>query len=339
MKASLKEISKRANVSVATVSLVLNGKNVSIRPETKERVFRAAKALNYVPNRAAVALVTKKNLAIGLIVPDITNVFYALLAKSISLELRKQGYDLLLGITDNQHNEDIRQIEMLSTRVDGIIDVFNDSDDSEYGQTIAGLANGKMPLIMMDRRIESLDVPSVSSDNVQEGYLGTKHLLENGHRRIACIAGAEVSLSGRRRVEGYKKALQEYGVPFDPALVFSGGYRMEGGEAAAERIFDDPGITAVLSCNDMMCLGVCRAARNRGIRIGEDISVVSMDDVIFNSLYEVSITCVRGDIEGLGKKAVDLMMNRLHPERPIEVREPEAPKLVVRESVKNLNKA
>lgn len=334
MSAKLKDIAQRLNLSVSTVSMILNDKGIRIPEETIGLVKRTAKEMDYQPNRLAKSLVTRKSMCIGLIVPDIQNLFFAELAKHVGNYLKKAGYNLLLCNTDYDKNEDIRQIQMLrANTVDGIIGIFTNSDDYEYQCEIDKLISSKIPLVMMDRIVSNLSTPYVGTDNLYGGYIATKHLIQNGHKGIAFISGPPATVSGQNRYEGYCRALEEAKLPLYEQYVFSGDYQHKSGYEAGKKILSMPEITAVFAGNDMMAYGVYQAVREAGKTVGKDLSVVGFDDLQFSAMLDVPLTSVKQNIVEIAQRAADILLAAVNGDRKAPEKGLTAPTLSVRNSV------
>ena len=339
MAATLKDIAQRLNLSAATVSMILNNKSVRIPKETEELVRRTARELNYRPNRMAVSLVTKRTMNVALIVPDIQNTFFAELAKYVGDYLKTKQYNLILCSTNYDVQDDIRLLRMLRAQmVDGIIGVFT-GEDPEYTREIERVLADKIGIVMMDKVVSGVTTPYVGTDNFYGGRLAGRHLVENGHRRIAVITGPLGSVSGQQRLAGCRAALEEAGVTLDASMIYEGDYQYDTGYEAGKKIAQREDVTAVFACNDMMAYGVYKAAQEAGRPIGKELSLVGFDDLRFSSMLEVPLTSVRQPVREIAARAVDILLGNLaggagEPADGVGGLTP--PSLVVRESVVRL---
>lgn len=341
MAAKLKDIAEKLSLSPATVSMILNNKGIRIPKETEDLVRRTAEELNYHPNRMAVSLVTKKTMNVALIVPDIQNAFFAELAKYIGHYLKIKQYNLILCSTNYDVQDDIRLLRMLRSRiVDGIIGVFP-GEDPEYTREIERVLADNIGIVMMDKVVSGVTTPYVGTDNFLGGLLAVRHLIENGHRRIAMITGPMDSVSGRQRLAGGRAAFEEAGLSMDESLVFKGDYQYDSGYEAGKAIAVRSDITAVFAANDMMAYGVYKAAQESGRKIGKDFSVVGFDDLRFSSMLEVPLTSVRQPVSEIASRAVDILLNNISMDSEsggtLEAGGLTPPSLIVRESVVKLN--
>lgn len=335
IKSTLKDIAADTGFSLTTVSLVLNHKPCKIPDTTKAIIFESAKRLEYRPNRLAVSLVKKKSDTIAFVVSDIRNTFFASLAKGVEDACRAYGKTMILCNTDNQHEQDIRYINMLVDKgMDGIVYGMSGDTNLEKGRECCQLMeNQGMPFVMVDRYFKELDYPCIKVDHVQGGYLAAKYLIEKGHRKIACASGPAFLDDAADRLRGVQKALEEAGIPFDPSLVYEGPYEMETGEQAFA-YFQDKSYTAVFAFNDLIAYGFYTQARKAGKRIPEDFSLVGYDDIYFSAILETPLTTVHQPVYEMGKKAAKKLFHIIDAEPEEEQTIVLEPYLVERESVK-----
>ena len=333
MRATIKDIAKQAGVSITTVSLVLNGKAYKIPDQTKKIVLDTARELNYTPNQMAVGLVKKRSQTIGLIVPNISNTYFATMALGVDEACRKYGNALMLCNSGDQHKLDLEYITRLAGQgCDGVIFIMaNDSDDAACKESLKMLHDLKLPFVMLDRFIIKKGCPSIIVDHVKGGELVTRHLLGLGHRRIGCVVGPEHLVDARQRYEGYVKAMKEAGVDVDPELVIHGDYSRKGGYEAA-KILLDRHATAIFASNDMSALGVMQYLEEQKVRVPEDISVVGYDDIMFASLLKVPLTTIHQPIYEMGVEAVQQLMRQINQEEYEKGAVIFEPELIIRES-------
>ncbi|NLJ83782.1 MAG: LacI family transcriptional regulator [Halanaerobiaceae bacterium] len=306
MRVTIKDIAREAGVSVTTVSRVLNNK-ADVSDKTREKVLKIIDRLNYNPNSIARGLVMNKTYTIGLIVPDISNAFFAEIAKAIEDELREYGYSVIFCNTDNDKDREKESIDLLrSKQVDGLIGAFSHDSKDE----VLALGKAGLPIVQIDRLVDDSQIPSVIIDNILSGYEATEYLIKKGHRRIAHITGALDTNTGIRRAEGYRKALQEYGIEIDEELVMEGDFSQESGYLAMKEILErNKDLTAVFAGNDMMALGAYRAIYAAGLKIPEDISIIGHDDFTLASLVSPALTTMQQPIYKIGKVAASLLID------------------------------
>jgi LacI family transcriptional regulator len=314
MSITLKEIAKQANVSPSSVSLVLNNKPNRISEKTRELIKKIAQENQYTPNVAARSLVTRKTKTLGLIIPDIENLFFSKLAKTLEMEVRKDDYTLIIVNSNDNFYEDLLLIDLLISRgVDGLfLDISNEAylHQEEMKEKLSQLP---IPYVMIDRVFDSFDCNKVYFDNLTGSYLATKYLLEQGYRKISCICNTYISNNSLSRINGYKKAMVEYGVKIPKEYIIPENYRIEGGYDAGEQILETD-CNAIFISNDMMTLGLMKKFIECGIRVPEDYMIVSYDNLLSDFLFGVKISSVDQDINELGIRAWMVMKNSLQEE-------------------------
>lgn len=338
MKVTIRDIAREAEVSVTAVSLVLNGRPNNVSESTIDRIRAIAEKHHYSPNQTAVSLVTKKTKTIGLVIPDISNNFFAELAKAVEHHCNEAGYSVVLCNTNNDSAKDRTSVDLLVRRgVDGLIITFSPWEDSpEKAVFVEEMNHLAVPFISLDSWIDGLTGSGVSIHHSKGGYLATKHLIGLGHSRIGCITGSKHNYSAVRRLKGYTSALLDSGLPFDPEFVEEGDYGYRSGYEAALRLISK-GVTALFVSNDLMAYGAYLAAKESGKRIPADLSIVGFDDLFFSSMLSVPLTTVRQSVDVLGKTACELLFGQMRHEEPeIQYLQLE-PRLVVRDSTRSLS--
>ncbi len=313
-KVTIKDIAREAGISPAAVSLILNNKPCRILEEKKQLVREIAKRENYVVNQAAKSLATRKSHMLALILPDIENMFFSSLAKQIENRCRKEGYSLIIASSDDRWENDEKLLRVLESRgVDGIFLIMS-LEAMEHGERLLEeLSLLTMPYVMIDRTLLDAGCAKVSFDHGQGGYLATQYLLEQGHTKIGCVYRDDKQGSGKSRLDGYLRALAQYGVPVNEDYLKKGDYRMESGYLAAQALLATD-CTAVFLCNDMMTLGFLRRLYEEGKWVPQDYSIVSYDDSLKNYLLGTKLTTVVQDIEALAGEACRLLFGRLRGE-------------------------
>lgn len=318
-KTTIQDIANEANVSTTTVSLVLNNKPNRISNKTKNKIRKIAKEKNYIPNQLAISLATKTSSTIGMIIPDISNVFFAELCKFCEFEARKTGLNITFSSAGENAPSDMKYINaMIASQVDGIIYVASSSTDAETNKKICQhILNAKIPFVVVDRSIDSPWAKSVFIDNELGGYIATKHLLQLGHRNIGCITGPMQNDVSRKRLSGYKKALKEFNVPFKRSLIKEGDFQIHSGydNLAYMRGMN---ISAIFCFNDMMALGVYRAMRDYNLKIPNDISIVGYDDIFVCDILDAPLTTVHQSADSMSKHAISMLLSLIKGEKDIE---------------------
>lgn len=334
LRTTIKDIANYTGFSVTTISLVLNNKAHKIPKSTKDTILDAAEKLNYHPNQLAVGLVKKRTDTIGLIISDVSNVFFSNLAKGVEDECRKKGWNLFLCNTNDKHERDLSYIQILADKgVDGILFCMSlDSDKKKAMESIALLEKLKMPFVMIDRFLEEASCSSVIVNHIQGGYAASKYLLEQGHRKIGCVTGPQELEDSRDRLTGYQKALKEYGVPYRQELIYEGKYDSESGYLGAKYLTEQKA-TAIFTFNDMSAYGAYNYLKKQKIHVPEQISLVGYDDIFFSELLDVPLTTVRQPVYDMGVEAVKQLAEEVENERKSQKCITFQPSLIIRDSV------
>lgn len=330
--ATIRDVAKKAGVSIATVSYVLTGKK-KVPPATAEKVLKAVKELGYVPNKVARSLKKATTQIIGVLVPDIRNPFFPDVVDALSEALSEKGYQIIVASSDEDPRKQKEIIHsFLEYRVAGIIAIPTGSSSSVV-KDFEKLCF-TTPIVLLDRSVD-VPCPKVVLDNRKAAEDITRFILDRGHSRVGLIAPPLHLSIGQERFEGYAKALRDRGIGLDPALVYEGDLFAESGRRAFVYFMSmekDRRPTAILSCSDVMTLGVLREIRKRGLKIPEDISIASFDNPDYFELLNPPLTCIAQPTIALGKKAAELMTEALKGRKMAGVYKYKG-KLVVRESV------
>lgn len=332
-RVTIKDIAKEAGVSATAVSLILRECPCRISAEKKALVRKIATERNYSVNQMARSLATKKSNMLALILPDIQNIFFSSLAKHVENYCRQAGYALLIASSGDVYANDKELLRNLEARgVDGIFLIVSNESYQEYDELVWQLEGLTVPYVLVDRVYPDLNCDSVSFDNEEGAYQAVRYMLNQGHKKIACVYRKDGTGSGSKRLDGYRRAMLEYGCTVPAEYLKKGDYRLESGYAAAEALLEI-NTTAAFICNDMMTLGFLKKLYEQGLRVPKDYSVVGYDDSLKEFLLEVQLTSVSQDIERLSGIACELMLERLDRKR-LEPRQVVlTPKLIVRKSV------
>lgn len=325
---NISDVARIARVSISTVSLVLNDKP-GVSEETKIRVLGVVEKLNYLPSSIARSLVTKRTISIGLVVPDISDIFYAQLGKIIQNTVSRKRYSMILCNSENNPEKEAAYLDFLKDkRVDGIIMVPGSSTNSTKVEQI------DVPVVFVDRYMKGVDISYVGVDNETGGYEATKHLIKLGHERIGCICGPEGASSSEDRIAGYKKALAESGIELDEVLLRKSDWTIEKGFFATKELLSLKATpTAIFTTSDICAIGVFDALAREGLKIPEDIAVVGFDDIKFAPYLKVPLTTVRQPIEDLGKISAKWLLEKLSSKKKSSSQKVVLnTKLIVRES-------
>jgi LacI family transcriptional regulator len=328
-RVTMEDVAERAGVSVTTVSHVVNATR-PVSNDLRQRVLAAMEALGYRPNLLARSLRRGHTHTVGMILPDNVNPFFAEVARGVEDEAFARGYSVILCNTDGDVEKEGRYATLLAEkRVDGILFVAAGGGTE---QVHALVARG-VPLVVVDREMPDLPVDQVLTDNARGGWLATQHLVALGHRRIGCITGPSDLTPSAQRVTGYRRALEEMGIPADERLVVRGDFQYASGYDAARRLLalDEPP-TAIFACNDLMAVGAISAALALGRRVPADLSIVGFDDVGLARFANPPLTTVRQNTYEMGKAAVELLLERVREQNVAPRRRVLETSLVVRSS-------
>ncbi|MBO0473716.1 LacI family transcriptional regulator [Enterococcus sp. DIV0840] len=337
MKIRMKDIAKMANVSEAAVSLVLNDKPSRISEKKKQEIKTIAKELNYVPNIAAQSLAKKASQTIGVVIPDIENPFFSKLCKQLEEQFRALGYLTIIVNSNDDFTVEKNLIQMLLNRgVDGLIIALSNESFSFKEEQERFLKEIDAPFVLVDRQVSFTGVNQVYFDSQAGGKISTEYLLENGHQNIAFMTGDFKVPSTLDRINGYKQALESYGVKVREDYIIETGYRFNDGMEKAKELFALPAATAVLTSNDMVAFGVLKQALSSGKSIPEDLSIIGYDRLEMADILGISLATVEQNSSALTEQAVMLLKNILTKQKQKTESIILKPKLFKGESVKKL---
>lgn len=329
--ASLQEVARRAKVSTATVSRVLNQSD-KVVPGTRAIVEQALRELGYRPSRVARRLRMSSGRAhlVGLIIPDIQNPFYAEIARGVEDAASAAEYALLLCNSDENPDKERFYLDVMrSESVDGIVlPPFDETDVA-----VADMLETGMPMVCVDRSLSKIATDLVEVDNHRGAFDAVTHLLDRGHKDIGLIEGRPQVSTSRERRRGYLDALAVRGVSVRKDLMRSGDFKQESGRVLANALLDlrrPP--TALFVCNNLMTLGALAAVRQRKLRVPADAAIVGFDDFPWAEALDPPLTVVRQPAYDVGRQAMELLLKRImEPARPpVTLRL--LPELVVRHS-------
>lgn len=331
MPVTLADIARELGVSKMTVSRAINN-HPTINAETRARVLEVARRLNYQPNQYARALATNRSYLIGIVLPDLMNLYFAEVTRAIESEVRAAGFQLLICSTEEDSTRELEEVETLLQRTDGLIisSVLPPTESNAYRAMIKDGAK----IVLVDRTMENLRCPSVATDNVKVGKMATEHLISLGHRRIGHLQGDASSVSADR-LEGYKQALAKHKIRFQRSLVRPCGLlESEGYKTMKEWIAAGDLPTAVFAVNDPVALGVMQALEEAGLRAGEDIALVGAGNIHYSDMLRVPLTTVSWSRGEMGQQAARLLIQMIEnngiPSKARKVTLP--PELIVRSS-------
>ncbi|AYH40098.1 LacI family DNA-binding transcriptional regulator [Christensenella minuta] len=308
---TLKDIAKKLNVSVSTVSRAVNNKSY-VKEETRQKVLQALKEYHYVPNEIARSLKSQSTKTIGVIIPDICEMFFGQIIKGIDEVVSPEGYTIIVSDSGESKTNEARDLEMLfQKRVDALVLATVELK----GKKVLQFLDHDIPVVFIDNLpVIEQEIDAVMIDNVEASKIAMRHLIGLNHREIAVIIGSIEETTGYDRMLGYKSALREADIPVDERLIAYGNYKENKGYecmcALLDRIGEVP-FTAVYVTSEMMTFGAIKAINDRGLRIPEDISLIGFDVHDKTGLVVPGITTVRQPESLIGTKTGELLIKRL----------------------------
>ncbi len=316
MRISIKDVAKAAGVSHSTVSRALSD-NPVIAQATRSRIHRIAQKMGYAPNAIARGLVTRRTQAIGVIVTTIEDPFAAEVVRGIEEVAADHHYRVFLGTS---HNDPVREVNFVRAlrewRVAGVIvassrvGALYQSLLKEIGAPIVLINNQKAQKARSTPRGSKSEViHSVAVDDRNGGALATRHLIDLGHRVIAYLGGPRDHAASRSRLAGYRRALRQAGIAYDPSRVLFGSGRADAGELALEFFARSPAPTAIFCYNDMTAIGALSALKRRGLRVPDDVSLVGFDDIPFARYVDPPLTTIHQPKDEMGRLAMRMLLD------------------------------
>jgi LacI family transcriptional regulator, galactose operon repressor len=312
-RVTIRQLARLSGVSIGTVSRALNG-YADVRPQTRERIMRLARELDYTPAAAARSLVTQRSHVVGVFLdtgeghPDVQHPFFHEVLGGLKQRIGAGGFDLLLFASERPGNGYGPHSYLKRARhhsVEGVVMMGVDPEDSE----VRRLARAELPCVGVDVQLDGPATEFVMSDNVDGARQAVRHLYELGHRRIATVTGMLERRPGIDRLRGYRAALQDAGLAYRDEYVSYGDFYFESGRAATERLLALPEPpTAIFAGADLTALGAIRAATEVGVRVPEELSVVGFDDIQIAPHVNPPLTTVRQDKVGLGRAAAGALI-------------------------------
>lgn len=306
--ATIKDVARKAAVSVSTVSKYINGGNV--REENAEAIRDAIRQLDFRVNPFARGLKTQRSKSIGVLLPDMTAPFFGAVVTALDKTLREKGYHTLISCYSSQHGLERDQLQfLLSNGIDGLIYAPEDLSAEEFYELTT---NSNIPVVQMDRMIQGVESDAVLVDNSEAVHQAVTHMVENGHKRIALISGPKSVFSAKERQVGYLRALNEHGISYDDMLAisdentFAAGYR-----GCLFLLQQNQPPTAVLTTNYNITMGLITALRERNVKIPEEVAVFGFDCVDVCSMMHPPLPVVHQPEERIGQLAARYLIERL----------------------------
>lgn len=307
-KCTIKDVAARANVSIGTVSRVING-NPTVSREIVGRVTSAIVELGFKPNAAARSMRSNATKTIAFVVSDISNPLFAKIANSVERILKDYGFFVIFASTGNNRDREIKLMTLLDVgRVDAILLTVSDENDPEI---LMGIRSSRLPIILLDREID-MGLDAVFSDHRSGMRKAVQYLWRLNHRRIALITGSSCERPGRERLAGFMEAHADLGAKSNPDLVRSGSLSEEFGFQETYDLLahaDRP--TAIIAGGNRLVAGAIRAIRQLKLRIPDDVSLIGCDETDLSNLIDPPLTVIARDMEALGRAAGLILLRRL----------------------------
>ncbi len=328
---TIQDVATRAKVSITTVSRVINNNPHRVSRVTRERVLKTIKEMDYRPNALAQGLINKRTMTIGVIIPDISNPYYAEIVRGIQDMADEEGYAVFLQNTDRRQERIIQYIHLFrEKRVDGII--FSGGIIHGY-EPLSALREFSQKVVVIGRH--EVDFPAIRVDNIGGATLAIQHLVDLGHQRICFINGPEMSTTSEDRLQGFKNAIAQNGIPFEDGMVKRGNLTPESGYQVARELLEMPDRpTAVFASNDLMAFGAVHAAGDLGLSVPRDLAVIGFDNILLSSYFNPTLTTVEIPMYKLGTAAMKMIVN-VASDNSFDRYQWFKPRLLIRHSTQN----
>jgi LacI family transcriptional regulator len=314
--ATIRDVATRAGVAPSSVTRVLSG-HPNVSKELRDRVLAAVQEVGYKPDLVAAGLRRGYTKTVGIIVNDVLNPVVAQMIDVVESELRQAGYGVILANSHGQADNDVENVLLLQQRrVDALLAAFSDDNNAEL---VAVLSELPIPVILLDRVVDSQEFSGVVSDHGMGARLLAEHLIERGHREIGVISGALSAYPSRSRVQALSDVLANHGAALRPEFTLAGRGSAEFGAESVGRLMDDPRPpTAIVigNGNTAAIAGVISELRKRGVRVGEDIALAGSDDGPLLALHSPGITVMARDVGDLARRAASMVLRQLENKRP-----------------------
>jgi len=307
---TIRDVARRARVSIATVSRALNNTG-TVRPQIRERVLRAARHLRYTPHGGARSLISGRTHTVGLLLPDLHGEYFSELIRGVDRAARRRGLHLLVSSSHGSAGEAASAVRALNGRIDGLLAMVPGEDAGFVQEALPQT----LPTVLLNSRTSGVQCPTFVVDDFGGARAMTRHLTERGYRRIAHIRGAQGNLQAEERLRGYRAALKGSGAA--PAVVIEGDFTEEAGYRAGQMLAaqaERP--DAIFAANDMMAVGCLVALREAGIRVPDQIALAGFDDIPLARFLSPPLTTVRADIATLGLLALERLAGLIESGAP-----------------------
>ena len=337
-KITLKKIAKEFGVSISTVSKALKDSH-EISEETKERIKAFAKFYHYKPNSLALRLRSQKNMVIGIVIPEIVHHFFSTVIRGIEYVCNEKGYNVMICVSNESHQKEVLNLEMFSNgSVDGVIlSIARETQESNDYHHLNDLIEDDFPIVLFDRINDNLKCDKVVIDDVGGAFNATKHLIEIGRKRIAILTTFDFITVGALRKEGYIKALKKYNIKVDEDLIVKIDENKDIYEQIDKVISRPNPPDAILAVNEIYAAIAMKKAKEKGLRIPEDIAIAGFTDGLISEFSSPPLTSVMQHGFTMGKEAANLLIDRIENVSKLDFKkEIISTTLKIRQSTKNI---
>ncbi|MEC1521646.1 catabolite control protein A [Neobacillus niacini] len=312
MNITIYDVAREANVSMATVSRVVNG-NPNVKPVTRKKVLEVIDRLGYRPNAVARGLASKKTTTVGVVIPDISNIFFAELARGIEDIATMYKYNIILSNSDQNKEKELHLLNtMLGKQVDGIVFMSGNITPEhveEFGKS-------PVPIVLAGSIEETEQIPSVNIDYEQAVYDSVKEFIDKGHKHIGFVVGPlQEPRNIHKKLKGYQRALADAAIDYNESLIVEGDYTYDSGLEAFDKLLEAPNRpTAILVGSDEMALGVVHGAEDKGYKIPEDFEVITSDNTRLSLMVRPQLTTIVQPLYDIGAVAMRLLTKLMNKE-------------------------
>ena len=308
---TIKKVAQAAQVSTATVSHVINETRF-VSEETRTRVLKAMEELNYVPNPAAQSLRSQKSKTIGLLIPiledETNNIFFMRVARGVEHVIRQSGYHIMLGNTNESLEYEMEQIKYFRSRqVDGLIIAPSAGSHENINEVI----DEDCPVVFIDRKPDGLKGDFVLTNGYQGSYDAVKLLIEKGHRKIGVLSGLLNLSPAQERLEGYRQALTDHGIPVDENLILIGDSSFDSGYEMTRRLTEQSDVTAIFIASNAIAMGSIGYIQDKGIKVPEELAIIGFDNYDWGSVSNPPLSVINQSAYELGAKAAEVLLKKI----------------------------
>jgi LacI family transcriptional regulator len=331
---SIAEVARICGVSKATVSRVINNISQGVGPETREKVLQTIRELNYRPNALARSVATSKSGTIGLIIPDVSNFFFPAIIRGVTDYMDSCGYSVIVANSDYDPEREAQQLlRLVDRRVDGIL-LCTGVSNKDFLQDFR---KHNIPLALLGRNFDnSCSDASIIGDNVRGAYKSASHLMKNGSRRVVYVEGNPHTAGSRQRLEGYKQAHKEFGIPVREEFIISGEYSIAFGQETAKKLLESGlEFDAVITGSDLIAIGILAQLMKSGVRVPEDVEIIGFDNIELTTVVSPSLSTISKPHYEMAQHISEQLIRIIQGETiplPHTVVEPQ---LILRETTRN----